>query len=72
MLEFGAGDFHSKDKHFSRTPLLSAVSRGHYAVVKLLLEHDVVNFNVKDKYRNTPLSLARLRGYKAAFKLLLE
>jgi ankyrin repeat protein len=37
LLEKGA-ELKSKDKKYSRTPLLWAASNGHEAVVKLLLE----------------------------------
>jgi len=55
-----------------RTPLSYAAEHGHEAVVKLLLETEGVDINVKDEgYGRTPLSYAAEHGHEAVVKLLL-
>jgi len=60
-----------KDSH-GRTPLWWAASNGYEAVVKLLLEIDKVDINIKDKDGKTPLLRAVENRHKAVVKLLLN
>ena len=58
---------------FGQTPLSWAAVRGHEAIVKLLLETNMVNIDSKDsKYSRTPLLWAAESGHEAVVKLLLE
>jgi Ankyrin repeats (3 copies) len=66
LLDKGA-DFEVIDTVYGQTPLSWAATKGHKAVVKLLLEKEV-GLEARDKYGQTPLSLAVSRGYKAVVK----
>ena len=54
------------------TPLHSASCRGHFEVVKVLLEHSNINVNVKSKDGSTPLALGCWSGYASIVQLLLK
>jgi hypothetical protein len=56
----------------SQTPLWSAATYGHEAVVKLLLETSQVEVDSKDEWGRTPLWSAAKNGHEAVVKLLLE
>lgn len=54
-----------------QTPLLVAISKGHYNVAKLLLEHGA-NPNIPNTQGQTPLFLAASEGNLAVVQLLLK
>ena len=54
------------------TPLSHAVYNGHETAVKLLLERNDIEADVKDKWGETPLSWAAARGHETVVRLLLE
>ena len=60
-----------KDKD-GRTPLSHAASRGHEAVVWLLVERDDVEADSKDDYGQTPLWHAAWGGHEAVVRMLVE
>ena len=55
-----------------QTPLYIAASRGHEAVVEMLLHRDDVDVNSRDEYSDTALSIAAERGHEAVVKMLLD
>ena len=57
---------------FQWTPLHIASSYDHVELVKLLLAHPDINFNVKNKFGKTPFSLCCWQGKVSVVKLLLK
>ncbi|KFY02836.1 hypothetical protein V490_00384, partial [Pseudogymnoascus sp. VKM F-3557] len=55
-----------------RTPLLLAARDGHEAIVKSLLNSDIVNIDSKDSHGRTPLSWAAEDGHEGVVKLRLD
>src|SRR5437660_937257 len=53
-----------------RTALAWAARNGHGTVVKVLLNTDMVDVNLKDEFQSSPLSLAAAYGREAVVKLL--
>jgi len=53
------------------TPLSWAASKGHEAVVKLLVGRDGVDVNWKDNTSRTPLLWAAERGHEAVMERLV-
>ena len=60
-----------KDESY-RTPLVWAAERGHEAVVRLLIERDDVDVNIKGDFGETPLFVAAGNGHEAIVRLLIE
>lgn len=48
LLEIGKVDFDAKNTEYGRMPLSWAVEKGHKAVIKLLLNIDIVDVNTKN------------------------
>lgn len=64
------GDVNSKDIA-GCTPLSIALSKGHMAVVRVLLDTGQVDVNSQNNSGRTPLSFAILGGYTAVVEVLL-
>lgn len=54
------------------TPLMRAVDNQHYAAVKILLETQAVDVNVRDEWENTPLHFAMANKNENILELLLQ
>ena len=57
-------------KRHGRSPLLYAAQNGHEAVVKILVEPDDIEVNIKDDHGRSPLSYAARNGHEAVVKIL--
>ncbi|KAF5688820.1 ankyrin repeat-containing protein [Fusarium circinatum] len=64
-------DIEARDTHFSMTPLMWAVIKGHEPIVKLLLDYGA-DSAVRVVHGQTPLLQAAEQGNKGIAKLLLE
>jgi len=65
-------DVDARDKN-NMTPLCLAAEKGFQSIVKLLLETNVVNANIKDThYGASPLFWAAENGHESVVKLFLE
>ncbi|KAI1367088.1 hypothetical protein F5Y08DRAFT_299380 [Xylaria arbuscula] len=71
LLEEGTAKLEVADRRHGRTPLVWAVTMGHIAVVRVLLEYDAKT-EVEDKTGHTPFSYACLFGLEEIARLLLE
>lgn len=65
-------DRNCKDTVFEQTPLLRAAKGGRLGAMRLLLENNRVNVNIKDKFGMSPISWVALRGHAGAIKALIE
>ena len=65
-------EINARDNECGQTPLFVAVVNGHDAVVRLLVERDGVDINVKDNVGRTPLSWAVQYGHEAVVRLLSD
>jgi ankyrin repeat protein len=61
-----------KGQYFDESPLFVAASRGHAAIVKLLLKDGGQDPNEKSKYGRTPLHGAASGGHDNIVKILLD
>ena len=66
-------DINPKDKRNGTTPLHTAAKRGHFDMVKLLLDKiDDTNINKRDEDYETPYTLAVKNNHVDIVKMLID